>query len=133
MDLNDTDAELIYNTTEKSCEIKAQLMTTCFNETNLKETNITLKSVYCTFHEGSTTAMDESKTSIQPSVTVTHAEITTQPKYKSQAAGSVASIGLGAAVGLLVVLLAVVTTGWIWTCWIMKRRVRIITNSRDIR
>ena len=28
MDLVDTDAELIYNTTEKSCEIKAPLMTT---------------------------------------------------------------------------------------------------------
>ena len=118
MDLDDTDAELIYNTSEKSCEIKAQLMTICLNETNLKETNITLKSVYCTFHEGSTSAMDESKTSIQPNVTVTHVEITTQPICKCQVAGSVASIGLGAHGSTTS---NSHTTGWMWTCWTVKR------------
>ena len=123
MDLDDSDAELIYNTTKKLCEIKAQLATTCFNDTNLKEANITLKSVHCTTDQPP----------IQPSVTATHAEITTQPICKCQTAGSVASIGLGAAVGLLVALLAVVTIGWMWTCWTIKRRGRITINSRNIR
>ena len=33
---------------------------------------------------------------------------------------------LGALVGLLLLLLSVVTTGWAWTCWTMKKRVRYI-------
>ena len=41
--------------------------------------------------------------------------------------------GLGAVVGLLVVLLAAVTTGWVWTCWIMKKRGGIIINSKQVR
>ena len=137
MDLNNSDAELIYTTGpgEKLCELTAQLTAICLNKTSLKDedTNITLKSVNCTLQTNSTAAtMETFTTSIQPSIT--QVEITTQPICKCQAVQSVASIGLGALVGLLVILLAVVTIGWMWTCWIMRKRARIITTStRDIR
>ena len=134
MDLNDSNAELVYmTTTEGSCTIKAGLIITC-SDTNFKnDTAITPKSVHCTTvtQEERTSAMDTSTISTQPNIT--HAEMTTQPICKCQEAGSAASIGLGALMGLLVVLLALVTTGWIWTCWITKKRARITTNSRDIR
>ena len=42
-------------------------------------------------------------------------------------------IGLGAVVGLLVVLLVVVTTGWVWTCWVMMKRGGIIISSKQVR
>ena len=135
MDLSNSDAELIYTTGPggKLCELTAQLTATCHNETSLKDANITLKSVNCTLQANSTAAtMETFTTSIQPSIT--QVEITTQPICKCQAARSVASIGLGALVGLLMILLAVVTIGWMWTCWIMRKRARIITTStRDIR
>ena len=126
MDLEESKAQLVYTTTEKSCKIEAQLMIFCINETNFKsDSNITLKSVNCTSHN--TSATNISTMSTQPS-----AEMTTHPILcKCQEAGSVASIGLGALVGLLVVLLALVTIGWIWTCWTIKRRARITTNSSD--
>ena len=31
------------------------------------------------------------------------------------------TISLGVLVGILVILLVVVTSGWVWTCWTMKR------------
>ena len=39
---------------------------------------------------------------------------------------------LGAAVGLLVVALIVTTTGWVWTCWILKKRGVMDINSEQI-
>lgn len=42
-------------------------------------------------------------------------------------------IALGSMLGLLVVLLALVTTGWVWTCWIMmKQNIKInsLTSTR---
>ena len=53
---------------------------------------------------------------------------------KCPASRNTESIGLGTPVGVLVVLLAIVTMGWMWTCWIMRKRARIITiNTGDIR
>ena len=131
MDLEDSDAQLVYTTTEKSCKIEAQLMIFCINEINFKsDSNISLKSVNCTSQEHSTSAMNIPTMSTQANIT--HAEMTTHPILcKCQEAGSAASIGLGALIGLLVVLLALVTIGWIWTCWTIKRRARITTNSSD--
>ena len=40
---------------------------------------------------------------------------------------------LGVLVGMLVVLLAVVTTGWVCTCWTMRQRERNKTNSEQVR
>ena len=123
MNLEDIRADLMYTTEEYSCEIEVQLTATCINKTHLKDANITLKSADC-IPQGSSPP------------TVTHTQMmTTQPTKlcKCQAAGSATSIGLGVVVGLLVALLVVVTTGWMWTCWCMKKRARIITNSRDIR
>ena len=37
---------------------------------------------------------------------------------------------LGAVIGLLVVLLVVVTGGWIWTCWLMRKRGHYNTITR---
>jgi hypothetical protein len=34
-------------------------------------------------------------------------------------------IGLGAAVALLLILLLVVTGGWVWTCWILRKTTDI--------
>ena len=42
---------------------------------------------------------------------------------------NVTQITLGSMVGTLVVLLAVVTTGWVWTCWMMKKQAKTKTNS----
>ena len=33
-----------------------------------------------------------------------------------------AILALGAMVGLLLILLAAVTAGWLWTCWVIKKR-----------
>ena len=44
----------------------------------------------------------------------------------------VAVVSLGALVGMLVILLAVVTSGWVWTCWTMKRN-KATTSSEHVR
>ena len=36
---------------------------------------------------------------------------------------------LGALLSLAVVVLTIVITGWVWTCWIMKKRQRIKITS----
>ena len=41
------------------------------------------------------------------------------------------SSGLGALVGILVVALIIVSTGWIWTCWTMKKKGRMKVNSKQ--
>ena len=43
------------------------------------------------------------------------------------------SQALGALLGLAVVVLAIVITGWVWTCWIMKKRgrMKIISNKQE--
>ena len=35
------------------------------------------------------------------------------------------TVTLGALLGLLSLLLLIVATGWVWTCWIMKKRVML--------
>ena len=40
---------------------------------------------------------------------------------------------MGATVGLLVVLLVVVTTGWVWTCWVMRKRGGMKINPIRVR
>ena len=43
---------------------------------------------------------------------------------------STESSALGALLGISTVLLALVTAGWIWTCWIVKKRGRMVVNSK---
>ena len=43
------------------------------------------------------------------------------------------SSGLGALVGILVVALVIVSTGWIWTCWTMKKKGGMKVNSEQVR
>ena len=45
----------------------------------------------------------------------------------------VSLVALGSAVGVLVLLLAVVTIGWIWTCCVMKKRRKLTINSNKNR
>ena len=84
-------------------------MAECNNKSHFKEPDIDPMSIKC-----------ELKSEDMPTVQTSSSHIAT-------------SIGLGAVVGLLTLLLLTVTTGWMWTCWTMKRQARIITNSRDIR
>ena len=43
---------------------------------------------------------------------------------------TISRTALGSMVGLLMVLLAIVTTGWVWTCcWIMKKQGQMRINS----
>ena len=42
---------------------------------------------------------------------------------------SSASSALGALMGIFMVLLILVTTGWMWTCWSLKKRREIKINS----
>ena len=121
----------MYTAEQSACEVDAELVITCINKTVEKESSINAKSVCCKIQGNSTPATEVPTMTTQTKATLT--EMTTHPICKCQAAGSVASIGLGAVVALLVALLAVVTTGWMWTCWTMKRRARIITNLKNIR
>ena len=43
------------------------------------------------------------------------------------------SRALGALLGLVVVVLAVVITGWVWTCWIVKKQggMKITSNKQE--
>ena len=45
----------------------------------------------------------------------------------------VLSSGLGAVLGLVVVALAVVTFGWVWTCWTMRKKEGIKVKSEENR
>ena len=112
-------------------------MVTCTsnNGKTKRYSNISIDTVCCTPSETKDeepTSIDVMKNMVTTSIqtTDTDAMITTQvmSNCKCPMAGSAASIGLGALVGLLVVLLALVTTGWIWT---VKRQARITTNSSD--
>ena len=54
-------------------------------------------------------------------------ECTSEPETTSEVElnlcnNSTTVVALGALAGLLLVLLAVVTAGWIWTCWLMRER-----------
>ena len=109
----------MYTAEQSVCEVDAELMITCTNKIDGEESSINPKSVCCKIQGNSTPAKEVPTMTIQTKAT--HTEMTTHPTCKCQAAGSVASIGLGAVVALLVALLAVVTTGWMWTCWTMKR------------
>ena len=39
--------------------------------------------------------------------------------------------GLGASMGLLMVMLVGMAVGWIWTCWVMMNRGRVIRNLQQ--
>ena len=41
------------------------------------------------------------------------------------------SSSLGALFGLAIVALAIVTTGWVWSCWIMKKRAGMKVNMEE--
>lgn len=44
-----------------------------------------------------------------------------------------AVVSLGVLMGVLVILLAVVITGWVWTCWKMKRYKATDTTQENLR
>ena len=115
-----------------SCEMEADVMIKCDNKTNTTttvDTTITPKSICC--RNNTPTKDVPATTTVQ--TRATHTEKTTISLCTCQDVKCATSIGLGVVVGLLVALLAVITTGWMWTCWTTKRRQRITTNSRDIR
>jgi hypothetical protein len=57
----------------------------------------------------------------------------TQQQNESIINQSQSSQALGALLGLVVVVLAIVITGWVWTCWVMKKRggMKIISNEQE--
>ena len=80
--------------------------------------------------------MEYTTTTDAPTSTTDHPtgqcpNVTTSNEPKSNTSSSQASkvnnkrdsliISLGVLVGILVILLVVVTSGWVWTCWTMKR------------
>ena len=73
------------------------------------------------------------------SLTTTHSASVPTYAYTSTPAScsqdTISRTALGSMVGLLIVLLAVVTTGWVWTCWIMKKQgqMRIVNSSVNTR
>lgn len=85
----------------------------------------------CTEMEHSTTPHSPTPTTDNP--TTQHSNVPTTSEPKSNTSSSQMSkvinerdslratvISLGVLVGILVVLLVVVTSGWVWTCWTMK-------------
>ena len=143
MDLMDLDdVKLMYSNKNLSCEIEAKLMVTCINKTEdekverVLSTNISINKACCRFSEATS---DVTSTDLKYVSTIqtnaTDTVTTTQPMNKCtcQAEKCITSIGLGVVVGLLVVLLAAVTTGWVWTCCAMKKRGRIAIKSNEIR
>ena len=104
--------------------------------------NVSIENVCCVPTETTSNSEDPRITDpkntpttlIQTSATDTMVTTQQMSNCKCPASGNTESIGLGILVGLLVVLLAIVTMGWMWTCWIMRKRARIITISTgDIR
>ena len=123
--------KLMYDIRNLSCIIEGTIMVTCNNNDNKtrRHSNISINNICCTPSESkgngpiSTNFKNMTTTSIETSAMDT---MITTPiiDCKSQAARSDTSIGLGVVVGLLVVLLIIVTFGWIWTCWITKKNTR---------
>ena len=128
---NPHNVKLMYDIKNLSYIIEGTIMVTCTSNDNKtrRHSNISINNICCTPSESkgkgpiSTNFENMTTTSIETSAMDT---MITTPiiDCKSQAARSVTSIGLGVVVGLLVVLLIIVTFGWIWTCWIMKKNTR---------
>lgn len=86
----------------------------------------------CNTNTVPTNAITTTNTQQPPTTTVTAPITVTEGSSQSSTQGTStcsvcncsASLGaLGFVVALLLVTLATVTTGWMWTCWIMKNRV----------
>ena len=128
---NPHNVKLMYDIKNLSCIIEGTIMVACTGNDNKtqRHSNISINNICCTPSEStgngpiSTNFKNMTTASIETSAIDT---MMTTPiiDCNSQAAGSVTSIGLGVVVGLLVVLLIIVTFGWIWTCWITKKNTR---------
>ena len=127
---NPHNVKLMYDIKNLSCIIEGTIMVTCTSNDNKtqRHSNISINNICCTPESKgkgpiSTNFKNMTTASIETSAMDT---MMTTPiiDCNSQAAGSVTSIGLGVVVGLLVVLLIIVTFGWIWTCWITKKNTR---------
>ena len=131
------------STNDGICNIDGMLMDVCTKNTSSK-VNIMMNRVplvdiifgnetkpyYCIFPAPATSEIPTTTTHKPGQV------MTTQEINKGQLGKCITSTVLGAAVGLLVVVLIIVTTGWVWTCWTIKRRggkFTITANSRNIR
>ena len=137
--------KLTHNIKNLSCTIVGKLMVTC-NTSNGNKTqrhsSISMENVCCVPTKTTSNSEDPRTTDpkntpttlIQTSATDTMVTTQQVSNCKCPTSGNTESIGLGTLVGLLVVLLAIVTMGWMWTCWIMRKRASITTiNTGDIR
>ena len=89
-----------------------------------------VSSEMCT---GSLLINSHTHTTISASTTSTSSNIIINDSEVGQPGESLIVKSLGALVGILLILLAVVTTGWVCTCWTMRQRERNKTNSEQVR
>ena len=64
-------------------------------------------------------------------MTVTVFRSSDQPAMTGGGSSSASTTALGILLGIFVVLLVLVTIGWVWTCWIMKKRGGMKITSRQ--
>ena len=127
---NDMDSNGKVNFTIACNNVQCQQTFTIKKWTTSVMTNDSVKYNYtenCSTQPSVTTVVS---TSISDTTMTTNSEREATPKATMCVT---AMIGLGTVVSLLVVLVAVMTVGWVWTCWITKRRRGIIINSEQVR
>ena len=76
-----------------------------------------------------TTTTNKAPTITLDTTTVTTSESCHQPAMTGGSSSS-ASTALGILLGIFMVLLVLVTIGWVWTCWSMKRQGGMKITSR---
>ena len=74
---------------------------------------------------------DTPTTSASPTLLTSSPATESQIKGADQSRENIAAKTLGVLVGVLLVLLVVVTIGWVWTCWTMRQKERNKTNNSD--
>lgn len=93
------------------------------------------KPVHTPIIAHSTVTIHATKT-IYLSTTVHTSKYSSPFSFKEEAATSQINIVLpvtGAMMGLLMLLLIVVTTGWVWTCWTIRKKKNLETRLQNIR
>ena len=124
---NDMDSNGKVNFTIACNNVQCQQTFTIKKWTTSVMTNDSVKYNYT---ENCSTQPSVVSTSIPDTTMTTNSEREATPKATMCVT---AMIGLGTVVSLLVVLVLVMTVGWVWTCWITKRRRGIIINSEQVR
>ena len=98
------------------------------SQCSMATSTTTIRSA-CSQSITATTTIKVSPSCSQPHPASSHQKTTNQSLFKSEVNSTSTAI-LGALLGLSVVLLAVVTTGWVWTCWTMKKRENSMAQNR---